>query len=109
MSILRSVFSGILKVYNITYVTSTSTGQPLETLVDSGTSIDYSEMKQRFTFSVKVQGNFPIEDFRFLSETNLDVQTNIVEKEGVKYRLKSKLKKSLNNKVFGYEYSCELY
>jgi len=109
MTILRSVLTGSVTTYTITFVTSTSTGAPIETLVANGDSVDIAEMKSRVTYDTNVNGNVKLEDFRFLSERILDPQTIVVEKDGVKYRIKATKKGGLNNKVFGYTYSCVLY
>lgn len=109
MSILRSVFSGTITIYSLSYTTSNDTGEPLEVLTATGETADIAEMKSRVTYSVGVMGNIKVEDFRFLCERDYNPQTTVIEKDGVRYRIKAKQRAGLNNKTFGFTYSCILY
>lgn len=109
MSILRPVFNGTARVYSLSFTTSTSTGQPLETLTDTGQIISIAEMKIKMAYDVQVGGNIKLYDYRFLSERSLDIQLNIIEVNGIKYRLLTSSVVGLNTKIFGYIYTCSLY
>ena len=109
MSILRPAFNGIITIYTIDVSTSTVTGAPIETLQNTGLIYDIVKMKEKVSFDVTINGNIRVEDFRFLCEKELDVQTTIVENDGIKYRLKNRVRQGINSKTFAWLYTAIKY
>lgn len=109
MTILRSVLTNTALVYTIDLSSKDALGQPIESLVSTGIQIDISNLEEKHVYDIQMQGNIKLSQFKFLSEYELNIQTNIIETDSIKYRLLTRKKAQLNNKIFGYTYTCSFY